>query len=327
MKIAVIGATGLVGRKMIEILKERKFPYNTLILAASERSAGQNINNTKVVTITEALALEPNIALFSAGGAVSREWAPKFAANGCIVIDNSSYWRMHPDVKLIVPETNGFLLTGEERIIANPNCSTIQMVIALTSLHKELSIKRIVVSTYQSVSGSGQRGINQLEMERAGTEIFNPAYPYPIDKNIIPHIDSFFENGYTGEELKMIDETRKILGKNNMAITATTVRVPVEGAHSESVNVTFEKSFEMNEIFSLLRKSSGVIVQDNPNESLYPMPLYASGRDEVFVGRVRRDFSAENSINLWIVADNLRRGAATNAVMIAQQIYPMCKFS
>lgn len=336
MKVAVVGATGLVGRKMIEVLAERSFPLDTLIPVASERSAGVEItvklpslsgttdHTLNVITLQEALELKPDIALFSAGAAISREWAPRFAAAGCRVIDNSSYWRMDPAIKLIVPEVNGVELTSSDMIIANPNCSTIQMVVALARLHEKLKIKRIVVSTYQSVTGSGQKGIAQLERERksdAGcSKDISPAYPHPIDKNIIPHIDSFTENGYTKEEMKMVNETRKIFGDPSIAVTATTVRVPVEGGHSESVNVTFEKGFEMEQIFEILRETPGVVLQDDPQHNLYPMPLYAYGHDEVFVGRVRRDFSAENSINLWIVADNLRRGAATNAVMVAEEI-------
>ena len=334
MKVAVIGATGLVGRKMIEVLSERSFPLDTLIPVASERSAGLEITvklpsisgtadlTLKIITLQEALELKPDIALFSAGAAISHEWAPRFAAAGCRVIDNSSYWRMDPTIKLIVPEVNGNELTPSDMIIANPNCSTIQMVVALARLHEKLRIKRIVVSTYQSVTGSGQKGIAQLERERKSDAVegISPAYPHPIDKNLIPHIDSFTENGYTKEEMKMVNETRKIFGDPSIAVTATTVRVPVEGGHSESVNVTFEKSFEMEQIFEILRETPGVVLQDDPQHNLYPMPLYAYGRDEVFVGRVRRDFSAENSINLWIVADNLRRGAATNAVMVAEEL-------
>lgn len=336
MKVAVIGATGLVGRKMIEVLSERSFPLDTLIPVASERSAGLEItvklasisgtadHTLKVITLQEALELKPDIALFSAGAEISHEWAPRFAAAGCRVIDNSSYWRMDPTIKLIVPEVNGNELTPSDMIIANPNCSTIQMVVALARLHEKLRIKRIVVSTYQSVTGSGQKGIAQLERERqpdaGGSKDISPAYPHPIDKNLIPHIDSFTENGYTKEEMKMVNETRKIFGDPSIAVTATTVRVPVEGGHSESVNVTFENGFEMEQIFEILRETPGVVLQDDPQHNLYPMPLYAYGRDEVFVGRVRRDFSAENSINLWIVADNLRRGAATNAVMVAEEL-------
>ncbi len=336
MKVAVVGATGLVGRKMIEVLSERRFPLDSIITVASERSAGIKIpvkfpnyeGFTNVVTLQDAISLKPHIALFSAGAAISREWAPRFSEAGCRVIDNSSCWRMDPKVKLIVPEVNGCELTSTDMIIANPNCSTIQMVVALASLHKHFRIKRIVVSTYQSVTGTGQRGIEQLEKERMDNSLTgNSPYPYPIDKNIIPHIDSFTENGYTKEEMKMVNETRKIFDNFELAITATTVRVPVVGGHSESVNISFEKEFEMNQIIETLRETPGVVLIDNPLLEEYPMPLYAYGRDEVFVGRVRRDFSAENSINLWIVADNLRRGAATNAVLIAEQLCSLFKFS
>ena len=344
MKVAVVGATGLVGRKMAEILAERNFPLDTLIPVASERSAGLDYpvrfpedkytrEVTKVVTLKEALSMKPDIALFSAGATISYEWAPIFAESGCRVIDNSSCWRMDPAVKLIVPEVNGFSLSPDDMIIANPNCSTIQMVVALALLHKHLKIKRIVVSTYQSVTGSGQQGVAQLERERIGGLSYgdaiscNSPYPYPIDRNIIPRIDTFTDNGYTKEEMKMVNETRKIFGNDKIALTATTVRVPVLGGHSESVNVTFERGFEMEQIFAILIETPGVVLQDNPAKDEYPMPLYAYGRDEVFVGRVRRDFSEENSLNLWIVADNLRRGAATNAVMIAEQLCALFKFS
>lgn len=326
MRVAVIGATGLVGRKMIEVLLERNFPVSQLIPAASESSAGKEIlfkgEIVRVVTLKQALSLRPQIALFSAGASVSQEWAPKFAAAGCKVIDNSSFWRMDPSVKLIVPEVNGSILDANDMIIANPNCSTIQMVVALNMLHKKYTLKRIVVCTYQSVTGSGQRGIAQLGREREskpqGSAV--PAYKYPIDKNVIPQIDSFLENGYTKEEMKMTNETQKIFGNESIGVTATTVRVPVEGGHSESVNATFERSFNMEEVFETIRNSPGVILEDDTKNQVYPMPLFAYGRDEVFVGRVRKDFSAENGINLWIVADNLRKGAATNAVQIAEQL-------
>lgn len=334
MKVAVIGATGVVGRKMTEILSERSFPISTLIPVASERSVGQFIGADKIVTVKDALGMMPDIALFSAGSDISREWAPRFAEAGCRVVDNSSCWRMDPRIKLIVPEVNGCNLTPSDMIIANPNCSTIQMVVALARLHDKLKIKRIVVSTYQSVTGSGQKGIAQLERERAlainqipAAEHIGTAYPHPIDKNLIPHIDSFTDNGYTKEEMKMINETQKIFGDSSIAVTATTVRVPVEGGHSESVNVTFEKEFDMEQIVEILKQTPGVELQDNPELNQYPMPLYSFGKDQVFVGRVRRDFSTQNSINLWIVADNLRRGAATNAVMIAEQLTPFCKIS
>lgn len=326
MRVAVIGATGLVGRKMIEVLLERNFPVSQLIPAASESSAGKEIlfkgETVRVVTLKQALALRPQIALFSAGASVSQEWAPKFAAAGCKVIDNSSFWRMDPSVKLIVPEVNGNILDANDMIIANPNCSTIQMVVALNLLHEKYILKRIVVSTYQSVTGSGQRGIAQLGREREGKPQGSavPAYKYPIDKNLIPQIDSFLENGYTKEEMKMINETQKIFDNKSIGVTATTVRVPVEGGHSESVNAIFERSFNMEDVFETIRNSPGVILEDDIQKQAYPMPLFAYGKNEVFVGRVRKDFSAENGINLWIVADNLRKGAATNAVQIAEQL-------
>lgn len=326
MRVAVIGATGLVGRKMIEVLLERNFPVSQLIPAASESSAGKEIlfkgKTVRVVTLKQALALRPQIALFSAGASVSQEWAPKFAAAGCKVIDNSSFWRMDPSVKLIVPEVNGNILDANDMIIANPNCSTIQMVVALNLLHEKYILKRIVVSTYQSVTGSGQRGIAQLGREREGKPQGSavPAYKYPIDKNLIPQIDSFLENGYTKEEMKMINETQKIFDNKSIGVTATTVRVPVEGGHSESVNAIFQRSFNMEDVFETIRNSPGVILEDDIQKQAYPMPLFAYGKNEVFVGRVRKDFSAENGINLWIVADNLRKGAATNAVQIAEQL-------
>lgn len=326
MRVAVIGATGLVGRKMIEVLLERNFPVSQLIPAASESSAGKEIlfkgETVRVITLKQALALRPQIALFSAGASVSQEWAPKFAAAGCKVIDNSSFWRMDPSVKLIVPEVNGNILDANDMIIANPNCSTIQMVVALNLLHEKYILKRIVVSTYQSVTGSGQRGIAQLGREREGKPQGSavPAYKYPIDKNLIPQIDSFLENGYTKEEMKMINETQKIFDNKSIGVTATTVRVPVEGGHSESVNAIFERSFNMEDVFETIRNSPGVILEDDIQKQAYPMPLFAYGKNEVFVGRVRKDFSAENGINLWIVADNLRKGAATNAVQIAEQL-------
>ena len=326
MRVAVIGATGLVGRKMIEVLLERNFPVSQLIPAASESSAGKEIlfkgKTVRVVTLKQALALRPQIALFSAGASVSQEWAPKFAAAGCKVIDNSSFWRMDPSVKLIVPEVNGNILDANDMIIANPNCSTIQMVVALNLLHEKYILKRIVVSTYQSVTGSGQRGIAQLGREREGKPQGSAvhAYKYPIDKNLIPQIDSFLENGYTKEEMKMINETQKIFDNKSIGVTATTVRVPVEGGHSESVNAIFQRSFNMEDVFETIRNSPGVILEDDIQKQAYPMPLFAYGKNEVFVGRVRKDFSAENGINLWIVADNLRKGAATNAVQIAEQL-------
>lgn len=351
MRIAVVGATGLVGTKMVEILAERNFPLTEFIPVASERSAGKSIlfkgREYKVVTPQEAVKMKPQIALFSAGAATSDEWAPKFAEAGCRVVDNSSRWRMEPDIKLIVPEVNGNTLTESDMIIANPNCSTIQMVVALSLLHKRFILNRIIVSTYQSVTGSGIKGINQLNRERAATlksmdiqtkdlqsqtsveptcsagQILSDsqilsAYPYQIDMNLIPQIDTFLENGYTKEEMKMVNETKKILGDNSIAVSATTVRVPVVGGHSESVNAEFKKPFETEDIIQTLRETPGVILCDPESDLPYPMPLYAHNRDEVFVGRVRRDLSCQNAVNMWIVADNLRKGAATNAVQIAE---------
>ncbi len=321
MKVAVVGATGLVGNKMLQILQERNFPVSVLIPVASERSAGRRVkfNNEEwtVLTPENALLLEPDLALFSAGGSTSLEWAPKFEAIGCVVIDNSSAWRMDPTKKLIVPEVNADALTAEDKIIANPNCSTIQMVVALQPLHKKYTIKRIVVSTYQSVTGTGLKAVQQLINERKGT-LGEPAYPHPIDLNILPHIDSFQENGYTKEEMKMLNETRKIMGDNHIRLTATTVRVPVIGGHSESVNVEFEKEFDLAELREILSNAPGVIVEDDVMHNKYPMPINANNRDEVFVGRLRRDESQDKTLNMWIVSDNLRKGAATNAIQIAE---------
>ena len=320
MKVAVVGATGLVGSKMLRVLEERHFPVTELLPVASSRSVGKKVvfqgREWTVMSAEDAIAKKPAVAIFSAGGAASGELAPLFAAAGCRVVDNSSYWRMDPTKKLVVPEINGDVLGPDDYIIANPNCSTIQMVMALAPLHKAYGIKRIVVSTYQSVSGSGAKGVNQLKAERAGGE--GDFYPYPIDLNTLPHIDSFLENGYTKEEMKMVNETRKILRDDTIAVTATTVRVPVWGGHSESVNVEFLRPFEVDEARRLMASMPGVIVQDDPGNKVYPMPRFAEGRDEVFVGRIRRDFSVENGLNLWCVADNLRKGAATNAVQIAQ---------
>ena len=320
MKVAVVGATGLVGSKMLRVLEERHFPVTELLPVASSRSVGKKVvfqgREWTVMSAEDAIAKKPAVAIFSAGGAASGELAPLFAAAGCRVVDNSSYWRMDPTKKLVVPEINGDVLGPDDYIIANPNCSTIQMVMALAPLHKAYGIKRIVVSTYQSVSGSGAKGVNQLKAERAGGE--GDFYPYPIDLNTLPHIDSFLENGYTKEEMKMVNETRKILRDDTIAVTATTVRVPVWGGHSESVNVEFLKPFEVDEARRLMASMPGVIVQDDPGNKVYPMPRFAEGRDEVFVGRIRRDFSVENGLNFWCVADNLRKGAATNAVQIAQ---------
>jgi len=322
MKVAVVGATGLVGEKMLEVLYERRFPVSEIIPVASERSVGKKVlfggKAYTVVSVDEALASRPQLALFSAGATASGELAPRFAAIGCRVVDNSSRWRMDPAVKLIVPEINGHILTGDDYIIANPNCSTIQMVLPLAPLHRRFGIKRIVVSTYQSVTGTGRKAVEELFSERSGKETACEAYPYPIDLNILPHIDSFLEDGYTKEEMKMVNETRKILDAQQIGVSATTVRVPVTGGHSESVNVEFEQPYTLEEVRQILENTEGVVLQDKPQEMLYPMPLYAQGRDEVFVGRLRRDPSAPNALNLWCVADNLRKGAATNAVQIAE---------
>ena len=324
MRIAVIGATGLVGSVMLKVLEEARYiPFDKIseiIPVASEKSVGKNLffNNMprKIVSITDAIAMKPDIAIFSAGASVSKTFAPLFAEAGTFVIDNSSAWRMDDEIPLVVPEINAFLLNRNTKIIANPNCSTIQMVLALSQLHQHLKIKRLVVSTYQSVSGTGQKAMEQLMNERNGTRT-NMVYPHPIDLNLFPHGGNFEPNGYTTEETKLLNETRKILGDNSIRVTATVVRVPVTGGHSESVNIEFEKEFEMEWITKLLSSTKGIVVQDDPEKSIYPMPKYAEGRDEVFVGRIRRDESQPNTINLWIVADNLRKGAATNAVQIA----------
>ena len=320
MLVAVVGATGLVGTKMLRVLEERNFPVTQLLPVASERSWGKKVNfrgkEWTVMSADEAIARKPALALFSAGGAASGELAPRFAAAGCRVVDNSSFWRMDPEVPLVVPEINPDAIGPEDYIIANPNCSTIQMVLPLAPLHKAYSIKRIVVSTYQSVTGAGQRGIEQLEAERAGGS--GTKFPHPIDLNILPHIDSFLPDGYTKEEMKMVNETRKILGDSSIAVSATTVRVPVKGGHSESVNVEFLKPFQLRDAVQLMADMPGVVIQDKPEENLYPMPLTAWEKDEVFVGRIRRDPSVENGLNLWCVSDNIRKGAATNAVQIAQ---------
>lgn len=324
MKIAVVGATGLVGGVMLKVLEEGRYlPFDKIteiIPVASEKSVGKEIhfNNMpyKIVDMKEAISRKPDIAIFSAGGSISREFAPAFAKVGTTVIDNSSAWRMDADIPLIVPEINASILKASDKIIANPNCSTIQMVLALAPLHRAFGIKRVVVSTYQSVTGTGQKAVQQLKNERSGVN-GERVYPHPIDLNLFPHGGTFEANGYTSEETKLVNETRKILGDNNIGVTATVVRVPVTGGHSEAVNVEFEKEFEMVSILKLLSSSKGIIVQDEPDKSIYPMPKYAENRDEVFVGRIRRDESRPNTINLWIVADNLRKGAATNAVQIA----------
>jgi len=329
MKVAVVGATGLVGSKMLQVLAERNFPVTELIPVASERSVGREVefkgNKYKVVSMMDAIAAKPAVALFSAGGSTSLEWAPKFAEAGITVIDNSSAWRMDPAKQLVVPEINADVLTTNDKIIANPNCSTIQMVVALNPLHKKYGIKRIVVSTYQSVTGTGVKAVEQLRGEREkevkGVVAEYPmAYKYRIDLNAIPQIDVFLENGYTKEEMKMVNETRKIMRDDSIGVTATTVRIPVMGGHSESVNVEFEKEYDLSEIKLLLQSSPGVIVVDDTVNQLYPMPMDAHEKDEVFVGRLRRDESQPNTLNMWIVSDNLRKGAATNAVQIAEYL-------
>jgi aspartate-semialdehyde dehydrogenase len=325
MKIAVVGATGMVGEVMLKVLTERKFLSDTdeLILVASARSVGKEIDfNGKihsVVGLAAAVAMQPDIALFSAGGETSLEWAPKFAAAGTTVIDNSSAWRMDPTKKLIVPEINASSLTKKDKIIANPNCSTIQMVLVLAPLHKKYNIKRVVVSTYQSITGTGVKAVQQLENEYAGVS-GEMAYKYPIHKNAIPQCDSFEENGYTKEEMKLVRETQKILNDKTIAVTATAVRVPIVGGHSEAVNVQFSNEFEVSDVQTLLHHTDGVVVQDNNDTYTYPMPIYAQGKDDVFVGRIRRDESQPNTLNMWIVADNLRKGAATNTIQIAEYL-------
>jgi aspartate-semialdehyde dehydrogenase len=323
MKIAVVGATGLVGSKMLQVLEERNFPVTELIPVASEKSIGKEITfknkKYKVVSAEDAIALKPAIAIFSAGGATSLALAPKFAEAGITVIDNSSAWRMNPTKKLVVPEVNADVLTKDDKIIANPNCSTIQMVLVLNPLHKKYAIKRVVVSTYQSVTGTGVKAVQQMINERENIE-GEMAYKYPIDKNAIPQIDVFIENGYTKEEMKMVNETRKIIGDNSIQVTATCVRIPVMGGHSESVNIEFEKDFDIDEVKKILSKSPGVVLQDDIANFVYPMPLTAHEKDETFVGRIRRDESQPNTLNCWIVSDNLRKGAATNAVQIAEYL-------
>ncbi len=321
MRIAVVGATGMVGQVILKVLAERNFPVTELLPVASARSVGKKVafggREWTVISIEEALASSPDIALFSAGGETSLEWAPKFAAAGTKVVDNSSVWRMDPTKKLIVPEINSDSVTAEDMIIANPNCSTIQLVMTLSPLHKVFGIKRVIVSTYQSVTGTGQAAVDQLEGEREGT---NPemVYPYAIDRNCIPHCDIFLDNDYTKEEMKMTLETVKIMGDEKIKLSATAVRVPVQGGHSESVNVEFEKEYTMEEIRKLLSQTPGITLQDRPEFNTYPMPLMAEGKNDVFVGRLRRDFTADNALHMWIVSDNLRKGAATNTVQIAE---------
>ena len=320
MKIAVVGATGMVGNVVLQVLKEQNFPITELIPVASEKSVGKIIEfgslNFPVVNLETAVSMKPEIAIFSAGGKTSLDWAQKFANVGTTVIDNSSAWRMDPTKKLIVPEINGHLLTKEDKIIANPNCSTIQLLLALAPLHKEFSIKRVVISTYQSITGTGVKAVQQLENERSDIQ-GEMAYPYPIDKNCIPHCDDFLDNGYTKEEMKLTNETKKILDPN-IHVSATAVRIPIVGGHSESVNVEFENDFELNNIRKILHDSPGITLKDDPTTNTYPMAKYAEGKDDVFVGRIRRDESQPKTLNMWIVADNLRKGAATNTVQIAK---------
>jgi aspartate-semialdehyde dehydrogenase len=323
MKVAVVGATGMVGEVMLKVLKERNFPITELIPVASEKSVGKEIEfngeNYKVVGMQTAVDMKADIALFSAGGDTSKEWAPKFAAAGTTVIDNSSAWRMDPTKKLVVPEINAHLLTKEDKIIANPNCSTIQMVLVLAPLHAKYNIKRVIVSTYQSITGTGVKAVQQLENEYAGVN-GEMAYKYAIHRNAIPQCDVFEDNGYTKEEMKLVRETRKIIGDDTINVTATAVRVPIVGGHSEAVNVEFTNDFDVNEVRSILHNTSGVVVQDNTDTYTYPMPKFAQGKDDVFVGRIRRDESQPNTLNMWIVADNLRKGAATNTVQIAEYL-------
>lgn len=323
MKVAVVGATGLVGTKMLQVLEERNFPISELIPVASEKSIGKLISykgkSYPVVGMQQAVDLKPAIAIFSAGGSTSLEWAPKFAANKTFVIDNSSAWRMEKNIPLIVPEVNADSIQNTDFIIANPNCSTIQMVVALMPLHQKYNLQRVVVSTYQSVTGTGQKAVKQMMDERAGNEV-DSVYPYQIDMNVLPHIDVFTENGYTKEEMKMMLETKKIMNLPELRITATTVRIPTMGGHSESINASFEKPIDLKEIRSILSNSEGIIVQDDPQKLLYPMPLTAHDKDDVFVGRLRIDDSFPNTLNMWVVSDNLRKGAATNAVQIAEYL-------
>jgi aspartate-semialdehyde dehydrogenase len=323
MKIAVVGATGMVGEVMLRVLEERQFPYTELLLVASERSVGKTITykgeDHTVISLEAAVAAAPDIAIFSAGGDTSLAWAPKFAAVGTTVIDNSSAWRMHPDHKLVVPEINADVLTAQDKIIANPNCSTIQLVMVLAPLHRAYGLKRVVVSTYQSVSGTGLKAVEQMENEMKGVE--GPmAYAYPIHRNALPQCDVFLDNGYTKEEMKLMTEPKKIMGDDSFQLTATAVRIPTAGGHSESVNISFNRDFDLAEVREILANTPGVVLQDEPQSGIYPMPLTAHDKDEVFVGRIRRDETLPNTLNCWIVADNLRKGAATNAIQIAEYI-------
>jgi len=323
MKVAVVGATGMVGTVMLKVLEERNLPITELIPVASERSAGKKLsykgNNYTVVTLQDAVNMKPDVALFSAGGDTSLEWAPKFAEVGTTVIDNSSAWRMDPNKKLVVPEINGDVLTADDKIIANPNCSTIQLVMALAPLHAKYKMKRVVISTYQSVSGTGVKAVQQLDNEEAGID-GEMAYPHKIGRNALPHCDIFLENGYTKEEMKLVKEPKKILRDDSFSVTATAVRIPTAGGHSEAVNVQFHNDFDVDEVRKILSETSGVIVEDDLANNVYPMPINANDKDEVFVGRIRRDESQENTLNLWIVADNLRKGAATNTIQIAEYL-------
>ena len=323
MEVAVVGATGLVGRTMLTVLEERKFPVQTLIPVASRRSVGKTVQfrgeAIPIVSMEDGVHARPDVAIFSAGGSVSREWAPRFAENGTVVIDNSSAWRMEPNISLIVPEVNGEVLSTKDRIIANPNCSTIQMVVALAPIQRAFGIKRLVISTYQSVTGTGVKAVQQFEAEKDGVD-GEKVYPHPIFANCLPHCDIFLDNDYTKEEMKLVHETHKILSDPEIGITATAVRVPVYGGHSESVNVELKRAFDLNEIRELLRTAPGVVLQDDPEANEYPMPLMAYGTDDVYVGRLRRDDSQPNTLNMWIVSDNLRKGAATNAVQIAEHM-------
>ncbi|KUJ51554.1 aspartate-semialdehyde dehydrogenase [Chryseobacterium sp. JAH] len=324
MKVAVVGSTGMVGQVMLKVLEERNFPVTELIPVASERSIGKQVKYKQVdytiVSIDDAIAAKPDIAIFSAGGSTSLEYAPKFAEAGITVIDNSSAWRMDPTKKLVVPEINADVLTKEDKIIANPNCSTIQLVMVLGPLNKKYDLKRVIVSTYQSVTGTGKAAVDQLNAEIAGDDSVAKVYPYQIFKNALPHCDVFADDDYTKEEIKLMKEPKKILGDDTFNLTATAVRVPVQGGHSESVNIEFENEFELDEVRRILSETPGVIVMDNVKNNEYPMPLYSEGKDEVFVGRIRRDLSQPKTLNLWIVADNLRKGAATNAVQIAEYL-------
>ena len=326
MKVAVVGATGVVGSVLLDLLEKRKFPVTEIIPVASERSVGNKVSfkgqEYSVVSLDDAVKMKPTVALFSAGGSTSLEWAPKFAEVGTRVVDNSSAWRMDSTKKLVVSEVNSNVLTKEDYIIANPNCSTMQMLVVLAPLHRKYKIKRLVVSTYQSVSGTGKNAIDQLNNEREGGES-SKVYPYSIDQNLLPHCDVFEEDGYTKEENKLINETRKILNDNSIKITSTAVRVPIEICHGESVNIEFENEFEIDSIFEILKNAPGLIVEDDPKKNKYPMPINSANKDEVFVGRIRRDFSIASGLNLWIVADNLRKGAATNTIQIAEKLIEM----